>query len=80
VAPRPRLRADLADYVWSTLGGSLTRHEFWGCWTVAGYVGMILGLRAFVRGVVPTIGGSRLLLIALCVAAVGDAGAYWGDG
>jgi hypothetical protein len=41
---------------------------------------MILGLRALVRGVVPTIGGSRLLLIALCVAAVGDAGAYRGDG
>lgn len=70
----------MADQVWSTLGGSLDRYEFWGRWTIACYLGMIAGLRSFVQLVVPATGGSRLLLIVLCVGAVGDVGAYWGTG
>lgn len=70
----------VADQVWSTLGGSLDRYEFWGRWTIACYLGMIAGLRSFVQLVAPATGGSRLLLIALCVGAVGDVGAYWGTG
>jgi hypothetical protein len=70
----------LADRIWSRLGGSLDRYEFWGRWTVLGYIGMIAGLRSFVRLVAPETGGSRLLLIALSVAAVGDGGAYWAGG
>jgi hypothetical protein len=70
----------VADRVWSTLGGSLDRYDFWGRWTVACYLGMIAGLRSFVRLVAPDKRGSRLQLTALCVGAVGDVGAYWGDG
>jgi len=70
----------LADRVWSTLGGSLDRYEFWGLWTVAGYLGMIAGLRSLVRLAEAASGPFRLLMVALSVAAVGDVGAYWGGG
>jgi hypothetical protein len=70
----------LADQVWSTLGGSLDRYDFWGLWTIVCYLGMIAGLRSFVQLVAPAVGGSRLLLTALYVAAVADVGAYWGGG
>ena len=67
----------LADRVWLGYGGSLDRYQFWGRWTVLGYLGAIAGLWAFHRLSAPAVRGSRLLLIALCVAAVGDTGAYW---
>ena len=70
----------LADRVWSTLGGSLDRYEFWGLWTVAGYLGMIAGLRSLVRLADSASAPFRLLMIALWVGAIGDVGAYWGGG
>lgn len=70
----------LADRVWLDFGGSLDRYQFWGRWTVVGYMGVIAGLWAFRRLSAPAINGSRVLLIALCVAAIGDLGAYWAPG
>ena len=67
----------LADRVWLEYGGSLDRYQFWGRWTVLGYLGAIAGLWAFRRLSAPAVNGSRVLLIAFCVAAVADVGAYW---
>ena len=66
----------LADRVWLEDGGSLDRYQFWGRWTVLGYLGAIAGLWAFRRLSAPNIGGSRALFLALCVGAVADAVAY----
>jgi hypothetical protein len=70
----------VADQIWSRLGGSLDRYDFWGRWTVVCYLGMIAGLRSFAQVVAPASGGSRVLLIGLYVGAVADLGAYWAIG
>lgn len=66
----------LADRVWVEYGGTLDRYEFWGRWTVLGYLGAIAGLWAFHRLSAPAVPGYGVLQTALCVAAVGDAVAY----
>jgi hypothetical protein len=68
-----------ADRVWSAFGASWDRYEFWGRWTVLCYLGMIVGVWAFARTSAAHARGSRLLMGALCVATIGDIGAYWGD-
>ena len=67
----------VADRVWQDYGGSLTAYEFWGRFTVLAYLGAVAGLWAFHRLSAPSVGGQRVLMIALASAAVADFGAYW---
>lgn len=68
----------LADSIWGELGGSLDRYDFWGRWTVIGYLGALAALWAFHRVSAPAIDGWRLLLVCLMVAGVADVAAYSG--
>jgi hypothetical protein len=65
-----------ADDIWSRFGGSLNQYDFWGRWAVLCYLGAVVGLWAFHRVAAPSVTGWRLLFATLCIAAVGDVGAY----
>ena len=69
-----------ADRIWRELGGSLNRYEFWGRWTVLGYLGAMVGLWAFHRVSAPAVPGWRLLVSALGIATGADLIAYWFSG
>ena len=68
----------MADRVWGNLGGSLDRYDFWGPWTVLGYLRALTSLQAFRRASAPAIPGWRLLSGCLIVAGVADVAAYSG--